>query len=261
MRNWLTAYKNRLILILLAGMIGVPALLGAEQGSDAIQLPKATGMVNDWAGALAADDQARLTALSASLQQATGAELVYVIAPTIAPYDDFSYAMAVFDQWKIGQQGKDNGFLILLALKERRLRLMPGYGLEPILPDGKLGRYRDVYLTPFLKKGDVGQGLYNIGLVIAQDIAKAQNVTLSGEAAQLPKKSNQDGESGWLSLVLLIVFIVFSLLSSRRRRRGYYHGGWYAGGTHYRSGGGGFGGGFSGFGGGFSGGGGAGGSW
>jgi len=226
-------------------------------------LPKPRGYVNDYANVLSNKAETQLNEISAALERATGAQLVFVVMPSIAPYDDFTYGMAIFDTWKIGQKGKDNGLLILLALKERRIRIITGYGLESILPDGKLGRYRDQYLIPYLRQKQIGAGLVNIGVVIAQDIAKAAGVKLTGAAARAPRRGRHQG-SGTRVLVLLMLLVVLGIISHFNRRRwrsGYMVGTTYIPGGYYRSGGGGFGGGFSGFGGGFSGGGGVGGSW
>jgi len=236
------------------------AALAGPLGAAKIEVPQAQGYVNDFAGVLTPEEVSQLTSVSSALQQATGAEMAFLIMPSIAPYDDFTYAMAVFDAWKLGRKGKDDGLLVLLALKEHRIRIVPGYGIEPILPDGKLGRYRDDYLVPMLKENRLGAGLLALGLVMAQDIAKADQVELTGIAARPPTRHH--ASTG--RLVFLLIFIVLSIIISafnQRNRRGGMGGYYPGGGISYRGGGGGFGGGFGGFGGGSSGGGGVGGSW
>ncbi len=263
MRALLTVCKHSFKAVLLALLLS-GAALAATSSAGQPQIPQPQGYVNDFAKVLDAQAIDRLSALSTSLEQATGDEMVFMIMPTIAPYDDFTYGMAVYDAWKIGKKGKDNGLLILLALKEHRIRIITGYGLEGVLPDGKLGRYRDQYLTPYLKQGQIGQGLYNIGLVIAQTLAKDKKVQLSGQLGQArPVRKNRTGEAAGYFIFFLLIIIAGIISSIRDRRLGRRSGvgPYYYGGGFYRSGGGGFGGGFSGFGGGFSGGGGVGGSW
>lgn len=230
-------------------------------GAAPIQLPAPRGYVNDWANALDAESAGLLNELCRELEQATGAEMVFVVAPEIAPYDDFTYGMAIFDAWKIGKRGKDNGLLVLLALKERRFRILTGYGLEGVLPDGKLGRYRDEYLVPFLKRNEIGPGLVNLGRALAQEIARAGGRELHGTANE-PARGARGKDHSLLNLALLLLVLLVVGLMNRSNRRG---GGIFPGGTFY-GGGGGFGGGFGsggfgGFGGGSSGGGGVGGSW
>lgn len=230
-------------------------------------LPAPQGNINDFARALSAQDQAGLEDISKDLKAATGAELVFVIMPEIAPYDDFTYALALFGAWKIGEKGKNNGLLVFLTLKERKVRILPGYGLEGILPDGKLGRFRDEYLLPDLKQNQIGAGLRNIGLRLAQEIAAAQGVTLQGAAARQPVRYTHP-KFGWLAA--LILFLALSFLSNfQRHRRRFGSHTFFNGGGGFGGGFGGFGGfggsggggGFGGFGGGSTGGGGVGGSW
>lgn len=254
-----TVCKRFLAAVCIIGCLGLP--LFANNAAQKPDVPKPVGYVNDFAKILDNTSIAKLTQLTAQLESASGIEMVYVIMPDIEPYDDMTYGMAIFDQWKIGKKGKDNGLLILLAIKERRIRILTGYGLEHILPDGKLGRYRDQYLVPFLKQGKTGEGLYNIGLAITQEISRKTGVQLTGAAAKRPYSRRKESPLAWL--IILFVTIIVGFLSSRSsRRRGIRSttGMYYGGGTYYR-GGGGFGGGFGGFGGGFSGGGGVGGSW
>lgn len=255
MRTRLTGFK---FLVLAVWLVATPAAWAA---AEAVPVPQPRGYVNDYAGVLSAGEAATLNDISVSLENATTAQLVFVIVPSIAPYDEFTYGQALFDAWRIGQKGKDNGLLILLALKERRLRIHTGYGLEGLLPDGKLGRYRDDYLVPLLRQNRIGEGLANIGRVIAQDIAKDAGVQLTGAAARKPRNDRQD-----MLIVLLVVLFLMILFAFWLRKKGRHFDmtGWGppgVGGGFFRSGGGGFGGGFGGFGGGFSGGGGVGGSW
>lgn len=252
--------------LLLAGLLAA-GTTAAWAASEDIPVPQPRGYVNDYAGVLSAGDTATLTDISRTLEQATTAQLVFVIMPSIAPYDDLSFGMAVFDRWKIGQKDKNNGLLILLALKERSIRILTGYGLEGILPDGKLGRYRDEYLVPLLRQNQTGAGLANIGRVIAQDIARDAGVQLTGAAARTPRNDRRDTLIALLVItVLIVLFVIWA--NYHIRKQGGTGTGWGppgVGGGFYGSGGGfggGFrGGGFGGFGGGFSGGGGVGGRW
>lgn len=257
LRLW-TVYKpTSLFLGAWLLLAGAAAAAGPAEGP---KVPNPRGYVNDFANVLSDQEEAILTEISASLDQATTAQLAYVIMPSIEPYDDFTYGMAIFDAWKIGQKGKDNGILVLIALKERRIRIIPGYGLEAVLPDGKLGRYRDQYLVPLLKQNKTGEGLANLGLAISQAIAKEAGVELKGAAARRPKSRRADKSLARLITMFVFLFIVV-LVGRRNRKKGYRSGAVFIPGGYYGSGGGGFGGGFGGFGGGFSGGGGVGGGW
>jgi uncharacterized protein len=260
------------LFVICAGAFGLALwflAIASGAAAPAIAVPAATGYVNDRAGVLTAEEKDRLENLSRLLDEKTSAQMAFLIMPSIAPYDYFTYGIAVFDQWQLGQKGKDNGLLILLAMQERSIRIITGYGLEGILPDGKVGRYRDEYLVPYLKNNQTAQGLYAVGAAMAADIAAAANQTLEGVAR--PSADNGDRRSALImNLVLLVVVLIFSGIAGviNRRRGGRSGGFWWGGpgGGPFMGGGGGFGGnfgggGFGGFGGGFSGGGGAGGRW
>ncbi len=96
-------------------------------------LPELTQPVHDFAGVVDPSSEQQLDQLSRSLQAASGDVLVVVTVPTIEPYADIrEYAVKLFENHGrgIGEKGKDNGILILLALKERRVWIETGYGLE-----------------------------------------------------------------------------------------------------------------------------------
>ena len=148
------------------------------------------------------------------------------------------------------------------------MRIETGYGVEGILPDGLVGEIRDRYMTPFLKQDKFGEGLLAGTLAVAQVIAKASGIELSG---QMPKKTvkKRDG----FSFFPIIILIIVMLISKKLGGSWFFFlllllglGGSRGSGSRYSSGGpggsfGGFGGGFGGFGGGMSGGGGAGGGF
>jgi uncharacterized protein len=184
--------------------------------------------------------------------------LVVVTLPDLGGSDIETYATGLYENWGIGEKGEDRGVLILLAQKERRVRIETGYGAEGILPDGLVGQILDDYVTPWFKRGDFSQGLLNGSLAIAQIVAREAGVQLTGK---MELKRARRSLPSW-ALAILPLFLFFFLVLGRRRSR--------MGGLPIiffppmgRSGGfenddfGGFGGGFGGFGGGMSGGGGA----
>jgi len=196
--------------------------------------------------------------LTKEVLQKTGTSLVVVTMETIGDADVPTYVNQLYQTWGIGKKGEDKGVLIFLALKERRIRIETGYGVEGILPDGRVGEILDTYVVPFLKEGQYGKGLYNALAAVSDVIAKDANVELTGELKVYRPPRRRVRRIGLFPL-FIIIFILFSFL--RRGRRGILpllilssmggRGG-FGGGF------GGFGGGFGGFGGGMSGGGGAG---
>jgi len=229
-------------------------------------VPKPKGLVNDFAGVVSPAYREKIAAVAGELLQKTGVPVVVATLPDIGGAEYNEYANRLYNAWGIGKKGQDKGVLIFVAVKERKMRIETGYGVEGILPDGLVGEIRDRYIIPYLKEDKFGEGLYAGTLAVAQVIAKNAGVELSG---RMPEAPTEEKDSGFV--ILPIIFILFMLMAVSRRRGGswlfflpFFFG---AGGGHgARYGGlggsfGGFGGGFGGFGGGMSGGGGAGGSF
>ena len=242
-------------------------------------LPELTEPVNDFARAIDASSAAELDREIRSLQAATGDVVVVVTVPSFEPYGDIrEYAVKLFQNRGrgIGERGKDNGLLVLLALKERRVWIEVGYGLEPWITDGYAGETVREYMIPEFRNGRYGAGLVKGTARIIGRIADRRGVTLTG--FERPRERQQEGApqiTFSMIVVLFIIVIVISRISRGPRGgiRGWGGGGWsgwssgvgpFGGGGGFGggfSGGGGFGGGFGGFGGGRSGGGGGGGGW
>jgi len=130
-------------------------LWGAEE------FPKHTGLINDFAGVIPQSEKQKMNILATEVLQKTGTSVVVVTMPTVGDSDVVIYTNELYQAWGIGKKGEDKGVLILLAVKERRIRIETGYGVEGILPDGRVGEILDKYAVPLLKKGAYGKGLYN----------------------------------------------------------------------------------------------------
>ncbi len=243
--------------------------------------PELTAPVNDFAGVIDADDEARLDDLIRKLQAATGDTMVAATIKTFKPEADIrTYANKMFENHGrgIGQKGKDNGLLLLLAVDDREVWTEVGYDLEGIITDGFAGETSRETMVPFFRTSAFGGGLVAGTTVFAQRIASARGVTLDGVEAQQPVRSNDEGGFPAILILFFAIIIINTIRGSinamrggrQSRRRwwtssvgpfgsGYRGGGWS--GRGWRGGGGGFGGGFGGFGGGRSGGGGGGAGW
>jgi uncharacterized protein len=250
-------------------------------------LPELTGPVNDFAHVIDSANAAEIDRMSRALQQKTGDAVVVVTVPTIEPYGDINeYAVKLFENHGkgIGEKGKDNGVLVVLAMKERKVKVEPGYGLEEFITDGFSGEVSREVMAPELRQGRYGAGLRAGVERIVGRIAQARGVTLDGVRVPTAASRSRGGGTPISFGVILLIFFAVLIISRigggpGRRRRGYWGGGpwsgWSSGvgpfGGGWRGGGfggfggggggGGFGGGFGGFGGGRSGGGGGGASW
>jgi uncharacterized protein len=241
--------------------------------------PELTKPVNDFANVIDADSARRMEQLIRQLQTKTGDAVVVATVPTIEPYGTpKEYAVKMFENRGrgIGQKGKDNGLLILLAMKQTRVEIEVGYDLEQFVTDGYAGETSRA-MVPQFRAGRFGAGLLQGTTRIIQRIAQGRGVTLDGVAAP-PPPPRERGSSPFPVSIGFWIFIAILIISrigrgGGRGRRfwgggpwsgwssgvGPFGGGWGGGGFGGR--GGGFGGGFGGFGGGSSGGGGGGSSW
>jgi uncharacterized protein len=237
-------------------LVAIVFLLLCVSSSLAVNFPHYVGYVNDFAGVIDAPTSAKIEALCKDLESKTSDELAVVTVKSVEPLDSKSYAVALFKDWGIGKKGKDNGVLLLLAMKERRVEIEVGYGLEGKLNDAKCGDILHDKVVPCFKANKWGEGL----LAGAQGIAL--QISSTSEASSTSAIILDSKGILVIVVVVILVFVVIAFLVSVTGGGGYGGGyGGYSGSSGGSLGGGGFGSsgsGFSGFGGGRSGGGGAG---
>lgn len=137
--------------------------------------PDYKGFVNDYAGVIDASTRQKMEGLCRTLEEKTSAELAIATVKTVEPLDSKEYAVKLFEKWKIGKKGKDNGILILLAMEEKRIEIEVGYGLEGVITDAQAGEILDKYVVPSFKQGKFGEGLYNGAGAIANRVANQEN--------------------------------------------------------------------------------------
>ena len=219
------------------------------------------GYVNDFAHVLDPNTAAQLESSCQQIDQKARAQIAVVTIQSLEGSDIESYAVDLFKRWGIGNKASNRGVLLLFAIQDRRYRIEVGYGLEPILPDGKVGGIgREA--APLLKQGDYNGAVLLMTSRVAEVIAQDAGVQLEGPRPPTPEAGSDEpdhGRSLGLISILAIIFVILIVTGLGRLLLGLFFlggGGWGGGGF-----GGGGGGGFGGFGGGSSGGGGASGSW
>lgn len=215
--------------------------------------------VVDLAGIIEDSVEAQLDGYLLELEQKTTAQFVVLTVTSLEgdSIDAFSIATA-HEKWKLGQKGKDNGALLVVAQDDKKYRFEIGYGLEGILPDSLVGSIGREYLVPNFRKGDYSAGIFSSALVIANKIASSEGVDITG----MPKlqESRYSGRSqrggGIVSKILTVLFLIgaiilfiknprlllFFLLASSMgggRRSGWGGGGGFGGGGSFGGGGGG----------------------
>jgi uncharacterized protein len=223
--------------------------------------------VNDFAHVLNSETTDELNSICEQLDHKAQAQVAVVTVNTTDGKDVFDYAVELYQAWHIGSKSTNRGVLILYAIKDRKYWTTVGYGLEPILPDGKTGGFgREA--VPLLKQGNYDGAISLVAHRVADVIAQDAGIQLTGVTrAPPPERLAPHISPGAIALIVVLAIIVLAtplrkvlfwwLLfnSGPRWGGGYRSGGWGGGGF------GGGGGGFGGFGGGSTGGGGAGGGW
>jgi len=223
---------------------------------------KPTDYVNDFAHVLDQNTIAQLDNICQQIDQKAHAQIAVVTIKSLDGSDIESYAVDLFHKWGIGSKATDHGVLILLATQDHRYRIEVGYGLEPILPDGKVGAIgREA--VPLLRQNDFNGAVTLMTTRVAQVIAQDAGIQLTGASEPAaPEQQPHAGLSvgGIIALIIIALIVLFTPLG-RLLFLGLLLGGGRGGGFGGGGFGGGGGGGFGGFGGGSSGGGGASGSW
>jgi len=237
----------------------LPATLWAQSAPD---FPELTGRVVDRAEMLSPQAETRLTRMLQAHEQATTEQVVVVTLPDLQgyPIEDFGYQLG--RHWGIGQEGEDNGALLIVAKEERRIRIEVGYGLEGRLTDAQSAVIINNVITPAFRQNDFQTGIVNGTAAMIQ--------VLGGKPMAVPQRQQgQAGQekpnAGMVALLFMIMMATIFVIGSRGGRGGRggaaLLGAALLGGLMGGRGGGGMGGGGFGGGGGGFGGGGASGGW
>jgi uncharacterized protein len=250
-------------ILLVAALFCTAASLFAEPISQL----HPSNYVNDFAHVLSAGTESSLNALCKQIDEKAHAQVAVVTVNSTDGKDIVGYAVDLYQAWGIGGKSTNRGVLIIYAIKDHKYWTTVGYGLEPILPDGKVGGFgREA--VPFLKQNNYDSAVRLMTTRVADVIARDAGIQLTGEdRPEAPQEQPGTGMSlGGIIFIIIIIIVVLAtplrtvlfwwLLFGGGGRGGFGGGSWGGGGF-----GGGGGGGFGGFGGGSTGGGGAGGSW
>lgn len=232
-------------------------LAAAAPSLAALTFPKLSGRVVDEANLLSADDKRSLEIDLEGLEQKTSDQLVVVTLPSLQDTSIEDYGYQLGRAWGIGQQGKNNGVLLIVAPNERKVRIEVGYGLEGTLTDALTTLIIQNAILPQFRSGDYVAGI-KAGVTDIVDVLEGD-----AEAVEARRQRQPDANETYIPLIVMLVwFAIFGLtmwniLSDARPgatgRRG-RSGGWTSGssGGGWSSGGGGFSGGGGSFGGGGS---------
>ncbi len=253
---------------ILVMILCAPAVGAAKYAPSKLPMPE--HYVDDLADVVQPDHEHSLNGILQELEQKTGVQYIVLTVPTTEGIPIAQYSVELtHDNWKLGQRGKDNGMLFVMAVSDRKYWFTPGRGLEGFLTDSYLGNVGRTTLVPYLKQNQYSQGIYAVNLEVVRRIAGEMHVTLTGlpTLPQVPvARETSRGRGAPCCSTLFTLLIIFALIGGIGGGRGGGMGwllfpmlfrgfGGYGGyGRSGSFGGGPFGGGFGGFGGGGGGG-------
>jgi uncharacterized protein len=190
------------------------------------KFPPLTGRVVDDAHLLSPQTDEKLDQQLAQLEQRTGHQLVVATVPDLQGYEIEEYGYRLGRTWALGRKGVNDGAILLVAPKERKVRIEVGYGLEPVLTDALSNAILQRTVLPAFRAGQMEQGIVAgtealiRQLSLPDDQAKAQ-VAQAAQAQQV-RQQDQAPPIPVLIAVVIVFFIIAGLFSRRRR---YYGGG------------------------------------
>lgn len=182
----------------------------------ALDVPQLTGRINDYARILSPTATAALEQKLAGFEQEQSTQVVVLTVPSLQGDDIEQFAIRVADQWKVGQKGKDNGVILILAQAERKVRIEVGMGLQGVLPDITAGRIiRDV-MRPHLRSGNFDRGV-EAGI---EAIMAATRGEFTAAPAERPHKPKHRDASTFLTFLLFTGIAAAALGSVSRPMAG-----------------------------------------
>lgn len=188
-----------------------------------IDLPDPTRefYVNDFAGLMSEESKDNILKVNLNYENTVEKpQIAVVTVKNMQGMDENTYAVKLFEEWKIGNKDYDNGVLILLALEERRVKIEVGYGLEGAITDSKAGRIMDNSMD-YLSEGDYSTGLENIFYSVAVEINNEygyNNDDIFGDIDV--ENSYEESPSDYGALIRLIVLIIIIIIINSRGRGG-----------------------------------------
>jgi len=214
--------------VLLPAVVLLACSVFATQAFAEPKFPQLSGRVVDAANILPPDVEARLNDELAGLETQNGRQLVVATLPDLQGYDIADYGYQLGRAWGLGQKQLNNGVILLVALKERRVRIEVGYGLEPILTDGLSKIIIESEVVPRFRQNDLPGGVVaGTAALIRQlslDKGEAQARAQAGDEAA--KQANEGSAIGPAGLFPLLIFGIWALMAfgghghGRRHRHG-----------------------------------------
>jgi uncharacterized protein len=189
---------------------GAVFLAGAVPALGEVAVPPLKARVTDLTGTLSAGESQTLETQLADFERAKGSQIAVLMLPSTQPETPAEYSVRVFDQWKLGRKGIDDGVLLLVAKQDRRVWITTGRGVEGALPDITVKRIVEEDITPRFKQGDFYGG-------VRAGIDRIMR-TIEGEPLPPPRRAEQPSplfeHVEWLIPAFVILMVAQGILNA-----------------------------------------------
>jgi uncharacterized protein len=197
-------------------------MLTVAGAQEFVPVPPLKARVTDMAGMLDAHQRTTLENMLQDYEQRTGSQIAILLVKSTAPEAIEQYSIRVYDEWKLGRKGVDDGVLLLVAKDNppalRRLRIEAGRGVQGTLTDAQSKRILQDVIAPHFRQNDFYSGL-SAGV-------SAISALLDKENIPAPDKKQAAQDEGGFPWLLLVIFMIFIVLSRSRSRFGHRSDGW-----------------------------------
>jgi uncharacterized protein len=166
--------------------------------------------VHDDANVLSSGTRAELESLLKAERDSTSNQIAVLIVPSLQGESLEDYSIRVVENWKLGKKDKDNGVLLLVVIKERKIRIEVGHGLEGVLTDALSSRINRNEINPYFRQGDYDGGT-KAGVMAIIHAIRGEYVNTD------PPQTRRKGRSPWTTLIFIIIIII---VAARRRKGG-----------------------------------------
>lgn len=192
------------------------------EGQIQRDLPSLNEPVIDQANLLSPAEKQTISQRILNLHNAGKGQIGVVIVPTTGQEDIFDYSMRVADAWQLGSAKRDNGLLMTIAINDRRIQILTGYGLEGVLPDIVAGRIINDKITPYFKQAQYAQGI-DSGLAEIERILNLDPEIAAQAADELKERQEQAYQAQKASkatfssvLFIIVAGVIGSMIFGRK---------------------------------------------
>ena len=170
---------------------------------------KPSTLVNDYAGVLSIEQRASLEKKLVAFDDSSSTQIAIAVLKSVGDYDINEYAVELGRKWGVGQGGKNNGIMIVVAVGDRKISIQTGYGVEGALPDVYAKRIIDEDIKPNFRTGDYYTGL-------DQATTEIIKYTKGEYKNDKPRTSNASKKGGVGSIAVIIIIVIVVIIIMRK---------------------------------------------